>query len=131
MREVKFRAWDKKNKMIVTDDENDESRYLDGIIGTPVGMVNYWLNDKYTLDDYVFMQYTGFLNLYDKDICEDRNGNRFMIMWSELFHGWCYVYYLGDCREYLLYKLIQRIGDFKVLGNIYENPELLGGIEDE
>ncbi|MBA3926565.1 YopX family protein [Listeria rustica] len=60
--------------------------------------------------------------LYDQDICEDENGNRFLVMWSMYFNAWCYIEYLGDLREYPLYKFI---GTYRKVGNKFDNPELL------
>lgn len=106
MREIKFRAWDKENKKIV--DVIDFS------------CMNY-------PDKYEVMQYTGLLDKNGKEIYEgdvvniDRNiVNEVGDESSETIEGveikWNYEQ---------LQQLTYDIEGIKVIGNIYENPDLL------
>lgn len=122
-REIKFRMWHKKSKkMFDVESINFKDRVL-----------NMWNSIVYTLsifslDDVILMQYTGFHDrfgneIYESDIVyvlsEDENA---IIEWDEQtarfiihFDGW-----IADFNNYYGKEL-------EIMGNIYNNPELLGG----
>lgn len=133
MRTIKFRAWDKKRKVMQGDAEAvpDES-YSAGIFGEAV-----CLNSVIELaieQNQVLMQYTGLLDKHGKEIYEgdivkycqwidcpnnpkrewetgnvfwDNNKARFTISNNEIWG--------------MIYNTYQ----YEVIGNIYENKELL------
>lgn len=111
MREIKFRAWDNKNKIMTA--KVSLSDVSEGFLG---------------LENNVVMQYTGLkdkndVEIYEGDIVKD--GSRlwkieisptygiFFIL-SKGGHTRCY----GDFASYL-------VDDFQVIGNIYEQSYLL------
>lgn len=137
MRTIKFRAWDKEEKKFVSDVFNILLR-----IGEPLS------NEKFE-----FMQYTGLLDkdgkeIYEGDIvkgrfmnynpmadeyekCEKMGGS---IFWS--YSGWQFkvIESLCDKERYGMVnyfdftdhnRFSSNFGDMKVIGNIYQNPELL------
>ena len=131
MREIKFRVWDKKNKKMVTIIALYffEGKSLEQIsIDTDEG-------ERQLIDikNVEIMQYTGHKDkngkeVYEGDILyeiEDDDIYIYIVVWDEETasfglktpSGWEYdfYYFIGDKQA------------FKLVGNIYENPELLGG----
>jgi hypothetical protein len=121
MRELKFRAWDKYHKIFrsnshihvfIQDFENNtifKMNHAD----------NYNNKDRdYNNDRIIIQQYTGIKDansneVYEGDILQDDDGYIDIVKYHE--EGY---YHAGDWDG----------GDFtycKVIGNIYENPELL------
>ena len=116
MREIKFRVWNRKLKRVAPENcsiqiQGDYSHVafdtFDGNFDTEV-----WI-----LDDCELMQYTGL---------KDVNG-------IELYEGDLYKHWGAiEQAEFdqVIYDNMQCTlldGDFEIIGNIYENPELLEG----
>jgi len=126
MREIKFRAWDRKNKMIM--DLYDICFLRGGIrvSGTGVYIGNGWATEANGFThrcDVELMQYTGLkdkncVEIYEGDVVKCCNN----CVWLVSFLDGCYVAHdPDDIKEFVfLYDY-----DFVVVGNIYENPELL------
>ena len=149
-REIKFRAWDKEEKFMLQD---IQSMY-DGSCNHKETEERYgWIScfDSFIdNDNYVVMQYTGLTDkngteIYEGDILKMHqflfDGNEYeketigVIKWGE--YGWLLSQIDGkEVNEYMGYKngegetyLIHFYGlheeSFEVIGNIYENAELL------
>ena len=117
-REIKFRAWDKKEKQMIIPSfiKNDEKE------------------DEY----YVLMQYTGLKDKNDKEIYEgdivkshegylmtviwQDNGFKLMFKFKRTYQGESYTETRKDIS--LNGSNDERWG-CEVIGNIYKNPELL------
>ena len=123
MREIKFRAWDKNKQEMISGFmvESDTGKCYTG-----------WQN-SIELEDLILMQYTGLKDkngreIYEGDIvkCWPRNGSFKaveLVEWDNCgFHPYsdCRLN-CGCCASGL------RGGETEVVGNVYENPELLGG----
>jgi len=107
MREIKFRAWDKKR---------EEMLHYEGIFNTP----------DIRFDTSILMQYTGLHDekgkeIYEGDILRDEQGEGFVVwcegdaMWGvEKNEDWVYPF---SCNVYR--------NTHEIIGNIYENKDLL------
>lgn len=112
MREIKFRAWDKYNK-----------RFQYNILFRVDG------EDETTLKHYELQQYTGLkdkLNqneVYEHDIVKHIEFGFLKVEWDYQDTGWICL-----SKDYKKYKLAEvlLLGGIMV-GNIYENPQLLEG----
>lgn len=124
MRDLKFRAWDARNKkMCFDDDEMDSPGFHIGHFGC--------FND----DQYIFMQYTGLkdkngVDIYEGDIIKGKAGcmdywketaDTVAVEWNEC-GAWYPFASDNDDAPYPPYP-----GGIEVIGNIYENGELLNG----
>lgn len=145
MREIKFRAWDKKNKKMLAP------LLLAEILWSVDGGYFYcdaW--DGYMEEELVLMQYTGLKDkngkeIYEGDIvCFDGfmtadnsfgiepngyiydEGSVHIIVWNDKLAGWDLNFeedeewkYKRDTRCLLIDKSCE------IIGNIWQNPELL------
>lgn len=139
-REIKFRAWDERNKKMMTSHLiwGENTVCLDGIMYEST-------SESTHLDDIsVLMQYTGLkdkngVEIYEGDILTDdishRNINtvvRFgQHMTSDDYYaspanGW---FLEGDDKDGRSLTEDMQL-DYEVIGNIYENPELLDNKKD-
>lgn len=112
MREIKFRAWLKRYEMMVDVEK----------ISMTSGRIYF---DSDWWEEYELMQYTGIKDkngkeIYEGDIVKSPCGIRKVIF---VDGGFCLD--TGDFATDL-YRMIDSKGNhLEVIGNIYENPELL------
>ena len=134
MREIKFRAWNKEtkemNKRVAVNGKNVISVWtdMDGDLCTRI--LDDQNNARY---DYIPMQYTdkNGVEIYEGDIVA---WGRYKdeVTGKEKFNGYGVVnYWLGDaCFEIDdiegVTNGISKVAQNEVIGNIYENKELLG-----
>lgn len=118
MREIKFRVWGKEEQRIIYD---AEQTYDNEPVNIPsFGMV---VNLPKLFD---VMQYAGLKDkngkeIYEGDILQFSNGNLGEVIWSHLRAGFD-VAFSNAMPEELDHSLANRC---EVVGNIYENKELL------
>lgn len=131
MREIKFRVWNTEtNKMIINVKEMGvfalKSIYsIDEFLVIP------------TVEKYPLMQYTGFkiknIEIYENDIIRARKNYLYKVVFE---NGSFVLYHLNkyDGQELICWGLLRRFFDSdmkdileesEIIGNIYENPELL------
>lgn len=115
MREIKFRAWDKAEKIMLAD----------------VGMNEMYINDIFNDGAYVFMQYTGLQDKDGKDIyegdiikcirnCITKDGE---VIHTVGFYNGCF----GAEGGSPLWNLVDSFRP-EIIGNIYEHPHLKHGL---
>ena len=135
MRQIKFRAWLKNFQKMVDVVEID---FLEGCI--------VWIYDDYInqeqikevdkFEDIILMQYTGIkdkngVEIYEGDVIKTDDNHKFKVIWDETrFIG---VDSVRDGNGYICY-IDSHYKDGKsrleIIGNIYDNPELMGANND-
>lgn len=128
MREIKFRAWMVEDQMMMSWDDINGSDIAGSIMF--MDMVQDELN-------YKMMQYTGLkdsdeVELYENDIVMDfRTGEYHQVIWDTSGGGFLFSNTneekskLGAIDYYEFEELTGSLG-FRVVGNVYEQPSLLG-----
>lgn len=129
MRDIKFRCWDTENKEMLEVQELD---YEDSYNGQPMIRTTMY-SDYFDTEDMILMQYTGLKDKNGKEICEgDIVKFRFKDDREEFPDLIGYIEYQ---TTFTAFRIMSNQGSFKiditeikfieVIGNIYDNPELL------
>lgn len=134
MREIKFRAWNTEKKIMCYDNEDCEATFWDGAYASDVGMINARLNMPDCMRKYEYMQYIGKTDInkkeiYEGDIVKTNSGRLCKVIWfsSPQYQGWDLVpieTINPIPKEWRIWE------NLEVVGNIFDNPELLGS-DDE
>ena len=132
---IKFRAWDRKNKVM---------RDVKGLIWEETNLIAHCLprghefNEWFTValdgSEYQLMQSTGLkdkngVEIFEGDIvrrarpCKSEDE----IMHIGFANGSFYTTFFPDWCRTSLFSYIEFGNQVEVIGNIYEQPELLGG----
>lgn len=134
MREIKFRAWDKKRKeMCEVVCLNLRDTYPDHILLRKNG-----LDYNAPKEDLDIIEFTGLRDkngvaIYEGDKFKDytQSSRIYIVVWENLFSGFFAEPLFGiDRRKYGRIRIPFR-HNIEVFGNIYENPNLLRGGSDE
>jgi hypothetical protein len=114
-REIKFRAWNKEENEMCISTSHLES----------------WFNQPH----YIPLQYTGLKDKNGKEIYEgdivklwfDEGEEVFWNSFLVKFFEGCFIceFLQGDTEEYPIFEYWNDSKDLEIIGNIYENPELL------
>lgn len=128
MREIKFRVWNEDTKEMLEIQKHS--------FKTNKSMPYGW-NMQYEFDG--LMQYTGLKDkhgkeIYEGDLCKSYNGYIQEVVWKD--NSWMYKMkvnkkYQGEAYVEIVYSSMgdtshRNFGD-EIIGNIYENPELVEG----
>jgi len=122
MREIKFRAWEKKDKVMHVN-----------VLPVPPDDISYEYKGVSLLplkDTYEFMQYTGLRDKHGKEIYEGDiivpNGYKDLATQIKWFRGsfgtWAHDRFRPIHEEAVNSVEVRH---WEIIGNIYENPELL------
>lgn len=138
MRDIKFRAWDAKYKYMnykvmvgmYGDNVMDDENYTACSMWVEPKKVDYkcephWSHFEPYHKDILLMQYTGLKDkngkeIYERDIITCSNGMAYQYEVEFVFG--CF---LGHDKATGFSKKLYDMKDLEVVGNIYENPELL------
>ena len=141
MRSFKLRAWNKKTKYLTRVQSVDFT--LDGKLSISIMKAGRFKEKEfYKQEDIILLQYVGIVDfdgkeLYEGDIIEftykEIPGTHVAAVRYFSEHG-AFTLYDGSGRspvlEYVLHLSMLRT-EFYVIGNIYENPELLPELSKE
>ena len=141
MREIKFRAWDKKlEKMCFTNIGYEDFSYH--IAWFPSQKTNYpalYRNSCLVETGYEIMQYTGLkdknkVEIYGRDIVHAGawgtagyyDDDDYIVDFDKgAFRGFRSEYYKNKKMRWPMSLPLYKLENLEVIGNIYENPELL------
>ena len=118
MREIKFRAWDKENKKMMKvsslSSENKEIAVREN------GTYHFFRMQNLELMQYIGVKDKNNKEIYEGDIYHVGDKNiRYLVVWFDSgFEG-------KQLRSTSYIGLKSWAKDIEILGNIYENPELL------
>lgn len=131
-REIKFRGWDKEQSRMLTHDEIDDM---------DKGGVSHWMdiikpNNKEGID---VMQYTGLKDRNGKEIYEGDVVSVFNSRSEVVYLNGAFGYKLkGEEHTIISFQsngyfewVNSRSNKIEVIGNIYENPDLLNSIQND
>jgi uncharacterized phage protein (TIGR01671 family) len=133
MRELKFRAWDKKYKKWVKSAGLDQNIIVNAFLDRS----GYFQIDEYDGKvakslgyDFELMQYTGFkdkngVEIYDGDILS----GKWVVEWESERGFW--VVFNPALHYCALGEALYNVPELEVVGNIYENIELWETDKDE
>ena len=127
MREIKFRAWDKKNKKWIfiryLNPREEETEYLE---------IEDMEGEIYGEEEVELMQFTGLKDKNGKEIFEGD------IIKNNSFEYIGVVEFSLNSVGFVLHKIKDKSilngvylynANVEVIGNIYENPKLCGGVK--
>ena len=123
MREIKFRVWDTENKEMLRVQELD---FEDTFYGGRLSIRTEQYNDYFDIEDMILMQYTGLHDKNGKEIYEGDIVKSFFVDTDEAGNE-IYKYYIIEVKydEVLCEYNIDKFMNLEVIGNIYDNKELL------
>lgn len=118
MREIKFRAWDKEIQHMIQGSPISMATIMKNYIGNAISFNGVRLSDRYEI-----MQFTGLLDksgmeIYEGDIVKTSLGTVAVVEWENNGR------FLGFTPDRLI-LYIGREPAVEIIGNIYENPELM------
>lgn len=131
----KFRAWNKNLKtMHGTDDivfiNFEEEEICVQTIYFEQGLPDERDLDFYIFDEIEFMQSTGLIDkngeeIFEGDVLLTYDGKLAKVYWDDVLAGWFvdFIYETAELSEVADLQSSRSI--CKIIGNIYENPELL------
>lgn len=117
-REIKFRIWHTVNKRFMDGNGSMLFEFLQGSDGTYAGAENKVIPQQYTgLED------KNGEEIYEGDFIKNSDGLIMVVKWNNKYAAFrCAVSESSDGWMPLIDDLVK---DFEVIGNIFENPELL------
>jgi len=119
MREIKFRAWDKDNKRYL--EEYDVVRYSDSTVGVHDSSPPFNRYGVVILEQYTGLKDKNGVEIYEGDIVKDNIFGLYTVFFS---YGGFKLIGVNELSNQLA-LMDSHSNWYEVIGNIYENPELM------
>jgi hypothetical protein len=128
MREIKFKVWDTKRNQFVSEFDIVFRQYGGVEIDIYPNTIDYIGDECHNGEPqrgrFEVMQYTGLVDkngveIYEADFIGKKGA---YVVWSERLSCWCFKFHNDEIETPLYHDDISK---HEVIGNIYENPELL------
>jgi len=130
MREIKFKVWSKEQKTMGSPTLYFGRPFTFGEVFRALGEDNNYILMQYTglKDDNDKEMYEGdVLRFWDRDaVIADTDGEIGYVVFNK-FNGWVVNKEKYD-DEMSYYQILAFCENYEIIGNIYENPELLKGV---
>lgn len=129
MREIKFRGksddeWVYGLLLKVNEGDTEQGEPFEYLIQTnekEKGEYNeYFITDNQTIGQYVGLKDKKEIEMYEGDIVLTKDGRKAIIEYSDVYASY-FLDYIGWCDNDFLFDTME----LEVIGNIYDNPELL------
>lgn len=128
MRDIKFRGWNTKHKKRIYGDLF-RSRWQwfitqDGIVSNPLAEPNDWKVEPESVGQFTWILDKDGKEIYEGDILQDtKRSIKYLVVWN----GSQASFELSNPKHHYdnLIFANKTYGRFEVVGNIYEDPELL------
>lgn len=146
MRDIKFRAWQVDWKDKNPDSPQGRMFYPTKFSVSPIGTIEagYHMEIDNYLESKILMQFTGLVDKNGKEIYEGdifnclyyRDGHKdhvYSVIFNEFSAAFEFQRYGPPCTQYQVSQhLRDHAGQWgKIIGNIYENPDLLAPLPKE
>ncbi len=148
MKAIEFRAWDERNKVMHNDfqffgsgtDANDWICFQSDKEKPDARGIGITFNNPYLIQQLKIMQFTGLLDKNGKEIFE---GDMLKLIMDTSYDTGTIPSFIEDHREVVVPiewvqekmgyvpECLEDYVSIEVIGNIYENPELVKQLEEE
>jgi uncharacterized phage protein (TIGR01671 family) len=129
MREIKFRAWIKKEKKMCRVNQINFDGFITVRFPEHESEIGDVFDDHMELDEFIALQYTGLKDkngreIYEGDIVymSEYGDYPMEVYWHENMVKWFMKNSIGNTDHLYMQKANNYL---EIIGNIYENPELI------
>ena len=127
-RQLKFRCWDKLAKQFTYPDKGYQGHYVLTLNGQFQNLQNGSGGDEYVVQQWTGLKDSKGIDVYEGDAINFLHEKKYVkseVVYASKFGMFVVVLEPNEKNEILTYKSLFDVGEFEVVGNIFENSELL------
>ena len=124
-RQIKFRVWDKLDERFIKCDEGYQGHYILSLNGEFHNLQNGSGGKEYIVQQWTGVTDKNGAEIYEGDIIQYQDGSYQSPKYDKVVVEWKSE---NDGYDYNGWKLVDTFlqgGEFEIIGNIFENSELL------